>query len=35
MIISLLALSPVVKALYPGWYMTGHIASTAFMIGAL
>ena len=27
--------SPVVKVLYPGWYMTGHIASTTLMIGAL
>lgn len=35
MVISLFALSPVVKTLYPAGYMVGHMATTAAMMGAL
>lgn len=35
MIVSLFVFAPVAKVLYPAWYMTGHIASTALMSGAL
>lgn len=34
MIASLFAVGPVAKVLYPAWYMTGHVASTALLSGA-
>ena len=35
MITGLFGFAPALKALYPGWYMVGHVAASATMMGAL
>ena len=32
---SLLILGSVAKSVYPGWYMTGHVAANAALLGAI
>ncbi len=34
-IATLLVFAPAVKAVYPGWYMTGHIVANAALVGGL
>ena len=35
MIVGILTAAPMVKLLYPGWYMLGHVGATAAMVGVL
>ena len=32
---SIFVLGPVVKAVYPAWYLVGHVAVTSAFLGAL